>query len=91
MPDLMHALSSTCYIYKLFNLLEVKEIYINSFFGGKCVKAAHPPSRGLSLSPPLPFLLNNQSLTLTLLPYLQLFTQFKTQSVEICAKFNNNR
>lgn len=56
MPDLMHALSSTCYIYKLFNLLEVKEI-INSFFGGKCVKAAHPlpfPLSTPSLSPQQP-------------------------------------
>lgn len=68
----------------------MKEI-INSFLEANVLKLLIPLAGGFPSLHPLPFLLNNQSLTLTLLPYPQLFTQFKTQSVEICAKFNNNR
>lgn len=67
MPDLMHSSSSTCYIYKLFNLLEVKEI-INSFFGGKCVKAAHPLAGGFPSLHPFPFSLTTSRSLLLFYP-----------------------
>lgn len=54
MPDLMHSLSSTCYIYKLFNLHEVKEI-INSFLEANVLKLLIPLAGGFPSLHPFPF------------------------------------
>lgn len=54
MPDLMHSLSSTCYIYKLFNLHEVKEI-INSFLEANVLKLLIPLAGSFPSLRPFPF------------------------------------